>query len=235
MIYSAMLESDLEVLVPGILSKSNRLLESQFHATGKTGSRFSTTTDERGVYSFSSLPSGAYRVEEDLPAGFSRPDERETGAFNVHVLHRSRAGAQCRVSAFPKPDGEISGKVVDSNGKGLPGFITLQPSDPEEVQWASTHGGLPAEETDDGAFSLPLLPPGKYRLVFNPALKGNEIFIGRVAATHLHRTGLSLKSDSILRFIEENWKLGQIGNGSTDIIAGRLDAFFDFEQQAPRF
>jgi len=33
---------------------------------------------------------------------------------------------------------------------------------------------------------------------------------------------------SILRFIEDNWSLGRIGNGSTDAIAGPLDSMFDF-------
>lgn len=34
---------------------------------------------------------------------------------------------------------------------------------------------------------------------------------------------------SILRFIEDNWKLGRIGNGSADAIAGRLNGMFDFD------
>jgi phospholipase C len=36
---------------------------------------------------------------------------------------------------------------------------------------------------------------------------------------------------SILRFIEDNWNLGRIGNGSTDAIAGSLDGLFDFDHQ----
>ena len=34
---------------------------------------------------------------------------------------------------------------------------------------------------------------------------------------------------SILRFIEDNWNLGHIGNGSMDAVAGRLDGLFDFD------
>jgi phospholipase C len=34
---------------------------------------------------------------------------------------------------------------------------------------------------------------------------------------------------SILRFIEDNWGLGRIGNGSTDVVAGRLNGMFDFD------
>jgi phospholipase C len=37
---------------------------------------------------------------------------------------------------------------------------------------------------------------------------------------------------SILRFIEDNWNLGQIGNGSTDAIAGSLKGSFDFDDRA---
>jgi len=33
---------------------------------------------------------------------------------------------------------------------------------------------------------------------------------------------------SILRFVEDNWNLGRIGNGSTDAIAGSLNNMFDF-------
>jgi phospholipase C len=33
---------------------------------------------------------------------------------------------------------------------------------------------------------------------------------------------------SVIRFIEDNWGLGRIGNGSTDAIAGTVNGFFDF-------
>jgi phospholipase C len=36
---------------------------------------------------------------------------------------------------------------------------------------------------------------------------------------------------SILRFIEDNWNLGRIGNGSADAIAGTIDGMFDFASQ----
>jgi phospholipase C len=37
---------------------------------------------------------------------------------------------------------------------------------------------------------------------------------------------------SVLRFIEDNWSLGRIGNGSTDAIAGTLNGLFDFDAAA---
>jgi phospholipase C len=41
---------------------------------------------------------------------------------------------------------------------------------------------------------------------------------------------------SVLSFIEDNWRLGRIGNGSADAIAGTLNGMFDFDtdHRAPR-
>jgi phospholipase C len=36
---------------------------------------------------------------------------------------------------------------------------------------------------------------------------------------------------SVLRFIEDNFNLGRIGNGSTDIVAGRMNGMFDFDEK----
>jgi phospholipase C len=35
---------------------------------------------------------------------------------------------------------------------------------------------------------------------------------------------------SIIRFIEDNWDLGRIGDQSRDALAGPLDGLFDFRQ-----
>ena len=37
---------------------------------------------------------------------------------------------------------------------------------------------------------------------------------------------------SILRFIEDNWDLGRLGNGSADAVAGSLEGMFDFDGNA---
>jgi phospholipase C len=44
------------------------------------------------------------------------------------------------------------------------------------------------------------------------------------------------QSSSILRFIEDNWNLGRIGNDSSDTKAGKLNGFFDFDdvRHAPK-
>jgi phospholipase C len=43
-----------------------------------------------------------------------------------------------------------------------------------------------------------------------------------------------LDQSSILRFIEDNWNLGRIGNGSTDAVAGSLLGMFDFGSQSSK-
>ena len=45
--------------------------------------------------------------------------------------------------------------------------------------------------------------------------------------------GLSDQS-SIVRFIEDNWSLGRLGNGSFDALAGPLDNLFDFDNRTFR-
>ena len=39
---------------------------------------------------------------------------------------------------------------------------------------------------------------------------------------------------SLLRFIEDNWHLGRLGNQSSDAIAGSLRGMFDFDDHHSR-
>jgi phospholipase C len=41
-----------------------------------------------------------------------------------------------------------------------------------------------------------------------------------------------LDFSSVVRFIEDNFNLGRIGNGSGDAVAGRLNGLFDFDDHA---
>jgi hypothetical protein len=143
------------------LTGSQPLAGVRVLAAGTNGLSFSTQTDDRGVYAFSSLPAATYGIELDLPPGFARA---------APVTAEVRAGrAACRVDSFASSDGRIEGTVVDSTGKALAGFVTIQPADPVEAAAAQRQGGLPGDDTGpDGKFSLPHLPPGRYRLVFHP-------------------------------------------------------------------
>jgi phospholipase C len=48
-------------------------------------------------------------------------------------------------------------------------------------------------------------------------------------AKHNYVDHRATDQSSILRFIEDNWDLGRIGNDSSDAKAGRLNGFFDFD------
>jgi phospholipase C len=39
---------------------------------------------------------------------------------------------------------------------------------------------------------------------------------------------------SVLRFVEDNWRLGRLGNQSADVIAGSLLNMFDFNERHRR-
>jgi hypothetical protein len=124
------------------------------------GKSYSTRTDSLGAYAFTSLPAGTYQVDPDLPKGFVR--------WAPAIVDVS-GGVACRLDQFAIADGQIEGTVVDSAGNPIAGFVTIQHSGPAEAA-ARQRGGLPGDEAGpDGKFSLPHLPPGRYRLVYHPA------------------------------------------------------------------
>jgi hypothetical protein len=136
-------------------------------AVGKHGNLFSTVTDQHGVYFFAWLPPDTYHLEQDLPAGFTLAGN-PAQPLKIEASDKQVPGFACDLDVYAKPDGQISGIVVDLAGRGVPGFLTLEPIDPKEAKAAFQRGGLPGDETADGKFSLPQLPPGRYRLVFSP-------------------------------------------------------------------
>lgn len=136
-------------------------------AVGNHGSLFSTVTDQHGVYFFTWLPPDTYRLEQDLPAGFTIAGN-PAQPLKIEARDKQLPGFACNLDVYAKPDGQISGIVVDPAGRGVPGFLTLEPADPKEAAAAHQRGGLPGDDTEDGKFSLPQLPPGRYRLVFSP-------------------------------------------------------------------
>jgi Prealbumin-like fold domain len=137
---------------------------------------FSTTTDNAGVYSFSKLPAGDYRIEEELPAGYAiRPGSSVKAVIGKND-GSDQLGAGCTNTVYAYPDGVISGTVVNRDGRPMPGFITIEPSDPTEARAARMRGGLPGYESNDGRFTLSQLPPGRYRLVLRPEIDGKVNF-----------------------------------------------------------
>ena len=146
----------------GDLVDSQALAGVPVQVTGSSGRSWSATTDQYGAYAFAGLAPGAYQVRAGIPAGLALLPRPGTATVTE--------GSGCRLDLSAKPDGRIEGMVVDSAGKAMSGFVTIQPSRPEEAAAAVRRGGLPGDEIGrDGKFVLPLLPPGNYRLSFHPA------------------------------------------------------------------
>lgn len=156
------------------LVETKALADIRVRVIGSRGPERSTTTDRDGVYSFQALPSDTYRVEVDVPAGMSTWQRNRGETVTVQIDTERLAG--CRTDLFARPDGLISGRVVDDTGQGVAGFVTIQPADPKEAEAASRRGGLPGYTTEDGNFTLWLLPPGRYRLRFHPKIDGGVNF-----------------------------------------------------------
>ncbi len=157
------------------------------HARGKNSVHFSALTDGQGGYAFASIPDSEYAIEEDLLPGLHKDPEPV-----VVDLRYRKHNLGCRVDSLPKPDGRISGRVTNAAGRGVSGFITLEPLDPAEASLAHQRGGLPGQDTSDGRFSLELLPPGTYRLLFNPK-HGSRILFEQTIIWPNNGSGLKLE------------------------------------------
>jgi hypothetical protein len=111
-----------------------------------------------------------------LPAGLSTWQRNNGQLPTIEVNDKDGKGSGCQVDVFSRPDGQISGTVVDAHGNGVRGFVTIEPVDPIEAHAAMQRGGLPGDDTDDGSFSLPQIPPGRYRLIFYAKIRTGVSF-----------------------------------------------------------
>lgn len=145
---------------------------------------YTKKTDSEGIYSFSSLPPDKYTIEVDLPAGLSTWQRNSGKTYTVEI----KENANCRANLFGRPDGRIAGIVMSEQGKMLAGFVTIRPADPKEAEVANRRGGLPGYTTEDGTFTLGLLPPGQYRLLFYPKV-GDKITFANVTYSDVIEIG----------------------------------------------
>ncbi len=134
----------------------------------------STTTDAEGVYSFPQLPEDTYRIVVDPPAGMSTWQLNKGDKYTIEIGAKGVFG--CATSLSFSADGRIKGQVVDENGKGVAGFVTLEFVDPKEAEAARWRGGIMGYTTESGEFELSLLLPTRYRLIFHPKIGGRVSF-----------------------------------------------------------
>jgi len=152
------------------------------------------------------------RAIEDGHAGYSDPlDEQNFLVQFINKLERS-------------PEWKDTAVIVlydDSDGwyDHVMGPIVNQSNVADDQLLGAGNCGTPKPQADgsiqNGRCGYgPRLP----LLVISPFARSNYVD---------HRV---TDQSSVIRFIEDNWKLGRIGNGSADAIAGTLDGMFDFSE-----
>jgi phospholipase C len=148
---------------------------------------------------------------EDGHAGYSDPlDEQNFLVQTINRLERSPEWNQTAVIiAYDDSDGWYDHQV---------GPIVSQSDVADDQLLGSGSCGTPKPIDQAGTIQNgrcgygPRLP----LLIVSPFARSNYV------------DHLVTDQSSILRFIEDNWNLGRIGNGSADAIAGQLDGMFDF-------
>lgn len=105
------------------LVETKALADIRVRMISSRGPERSTTTNRNGVYSFQSLPSDTYRVEVDLPVGMSTWQRNRGETITVGIDNEELAG--CRTDLNARPDGLISGRVVDDAGSGVAGYVRV--------------------------------------------------------------------------------------------------------------
>ena len=144
---------------------------------------------------------------QDGHAGYSSPlDEQKfvVGLINL-LMQNNEWNETAVIIAYDDSDGWYDHQM---------GPIVMQSDVPDDqLTGPGSCGVTPAGGTPGRCGYGPRLP----LLVISPFAKQNYVD---------HRV---TDQSSILRFIEDNWELGRIGNGSLDEKAGTLNGLFDFD------
>ena len=170
---------------------------------------FMTALDEDRLPAVSFLKAGAY---QDGHPGYSDPLDEQTFVVNtINAIMQTSAWKETAIIiAYDDSDGwydhamDVVVNQSDVSDDNLTGPGTCG---------LTKAGGVPGR-----CGYGPRLP----LLVISPFAKQNYVD---------HRV---TDQSSITRFIEDNWELGRIGDGSFDEKAGRLNGFFDFDGPTAR-
>lgn len=134
------------------------LVKRKVRISGK-GKNIELVTDENGVYETYDLPAGKYKITPEKLDGFSASSE------NVKYKEvEIKAKSHTEQDFYFHIDNEISGKVVDQNGKPLENAcVDLVSLKTEEALGESEQSCTGA----DGKFEFGSIPVGTYRIVVN--------------------------------------------------------------------
>jgi phospholipase C len=165
------------------------------------------------------LPAVSYvkaAAYQDGHAGYSSPLDEQT--FVVDTLNRLMQSPEWANMAifilYDDSDGWYDhqmGPIVNQSNALNP--VSGKPDDGLFGSGANANCGTPAPGTFNGRCGY---GPRQPLLLVSPWARQN--FVDHTLTDQ----------SSILRFIEDNWKLGRLGGQSTDAIAGPVDGMFDF-------
>jgi phospholipase C len=153
---------------------------------------------------------------QDAHAGYSDPLDEQTFVVNtINAIEKSSFWPSTAIIiAYDDSDGwydHVMGKIMNGS---------------ESKSDALTAAG----KCGDGATALPGVNPAtthvEGRCGFGPRLP--LIVVSPWAKANFVDHSVTDQT-SILRFVEDNWSLGRLGDQSYDELAGPLDAMFDFE------
>ncbi|WEG12637.1 alkaline phosphatase family protein [Pullulanibacillus sp. KACC 23026] len=193
-------------------SNPNHLAPSSPSMIGKTDQAnhqydltdFWTAADSGNLPAVSYLKAPEY---QDGHAGYSDPLDEQT--FFTNTINRIQSLPEWKdtaiVIAYDDSDGwydHVMAPLV--NGSNDPALDTLN------GQGSAGTSGL------DGSLDRAGYGPRLPLLVLSPYAKQNYV------------DNTLTDQSSILKFIEDNWNLGRIGNGSFDAMAGSIENMFDF-------
>jgi phospholipase C len=177
---------------------------------------FWKAVDAGRLPSVSFLKAAAY---QDGHAGYSSPLDEQT--FLVQTINRLMLTPQWEHMAiiilYDDSDGWYDhqmGPIVNQSNAINP--VSGNPDDGLFGSGATANCGTPAAGRFNGRCGY---GPRQPFLVISPWARRN----------HVDHT--LTDQSSVLRFIEDNWDLGRLGNQSTDAIAGPLTNMFDFDRK----
>lgn len=150
-------------------------------ATGTSGT-YSTTSSDKGEFTFDGLPLGRYDLRVDTPAHF----ESETKPLDL--LH----GESCPVTYVTIwHSGRVSGKVIGRDGQPVPD-LSLELLRAEAAVGEDADAFLAARTAHDGTFEFRRVPPGDFTLrvakgtAFHPGVTAKEVAGRIVVASGQH-------------------------------------------------
>lgn len=138
-------------------------------------------TDRNGSFKISNVPAGRYLVDAILPKNLNF--SANTGSRPLDFFELKDKGC-AEIKYYVDFEGEISGKILDANGKGVAGLDVQLVSADYKYEGQNDTGPLLGWtlSRNDGSYRLDGIPPGRYRLgigiggAFDSFGKNGQIF-----------------------------------------------------------